>query len=102
MIQELRKAGLSFETKVEKKAGSKNSFFNNKTFVLIGTLSKFTRDEAKEIIEQLGGKVSSSVSKNTDYVLAGENAGSKLDKPNKLNVKIIDENEFKSYLEKAD
>ncbi len=102
MIQELRKAGLSFETKVEKKAGSKNSFFNNKTFVLTGTLSKFTRDEAKEIIEQLGGKVSSSVSKNTDYVLAGENAGSKLDKANKLNVKIIDENEFKSYLEKAD
>ena len=69
-----------------------------KTFVLTGTLARYTRDEATAIIESRGAKVSGSVSKKTDYVLAGESAGSKLDKAARLGVKIIDENEFNLLL----
>ena len=68
--------------------------FAGKTFVLTGTLPTLTREEATAKIEALGGKVSSSVSKKTDSVLAGDDAGSKLDKAQKLGVKIIDEKEF--------
>ena len=68
--------------------------FSGKTFVLTGTLEKYKRNEAAEIIESFGGKTASSVSKKTDYVLAGENAGSKLDKANDLGVTVISENEF--------
>jgi DNA ligase (NAD+) len=64
------------------------------TFVLTGTLKGYTRDQASKIIEGLGGKVTSAVSKKTDYVLAGANAGSKLDKAVKLGVKVITEDEF--------
>ena len=64
-------------------------------FVLTGELSGFTRDEAKDMIRKEGGSVSSSVSKKTDYVLAGENAGSKYDKAMQLGVKILSEEEFK-------
>ncbi len=69
-----------------------------KTFVLTGTLPTLERDEASEMIRSAGGKVSSSVSKNTDYVLAGENAGEKLEKANKLGVKVINEREFRNML----
>lgn len=69
-----------------------------KTFVFTGTLAGYTRDEATAIIESRGAKVSGSVSKKTDYVLAGESAGSKLDKAARLGVKIIDENEFNLLL----
>lgn len=72
--------------------------FNGFTFVLTGTLPTFTRNEASEIIESFGGKVSSSVSKKTSYVLAGEEAGSKLDKANALGVKVINEEEFKQMI----
>lgn len=67
---------------------------NGKTFVLTGTLSNMTRDEASELIKKMGGKTSSSVSKNTSYVIAGENAGSKLDKAQQLGVIILTENDF--------
>lgn len=73
--------------------------FEGMTFVLTGTLPTMTRDEAKKLIESYGGKASSSVSKKTTYVLAGEDAGSKLTKAQELGVKIIDENEFKAMLE---
>ncbi len=72
--------------------------FAGMTFVLTGTLPTYTRSAATEIIESLGGKVSSSVSKKTTYVLAGEEAGSKLDKANALGVSVIDEQEFKNMI----
>lgn len=76
-----------------------NTVFAGKTFVLTGTLKNFTRDEAAALIEKYGGKVSGSVSKKTDYVLAGEKAGSKLDKAMQLGIKVIDEEKFKEMLE---
>ena len=65
-----------------------------KTIVVTGSLTKYSRDEIKELIEQHGGKASSSVSKKTDFVLAGEQAGSKLAKAQELGVKVINEEEF--------
>ncbi len=73
---------------------AKSDKLGGKTFVLTGTLQNMTRDEASELIKQNGGKTSSSVSKKTDYVLAGENAGSKLDKAQNLGVIILTEDEF--------
>ena len=75
--------------------------FSGKTFVLTGTLPTYSRDDAKKIIEDRGGKVSGSVSKKTDYVLAGEEAGSKLIKAKELGVAVMDEAEFKKIIEKA-
>ena len=68
--------------------------FTGKTFVLTGTLSGMSRDEAKALIKKAGGNVSSAVSKNTDYVVAGENAGSKYDEAEKLGVFILNEEAF--------
>ncbi len=90
LIGRLREAGVSFESKEEKK----DARFAGLTFVLTGSLSKYTRDEASAIIESYGGKSSGSVSKKTSYVLAGENAGSKLQKAETLGIKIISEDEF--------
>jgi len=93
LIERLRKAGINFKSSLySPQAGA--GPFAGKTFVLTGTLPTLTREEATAKIEALGGKVSSSVSKKTDYVLAGDDAGSKLDKAQKLGVKIIDEKEF--------
>ena len=72
----------------------KGDLLLGKTFVLTGTLPTYTRDQASEIIEKLGGKVSSSVSKKTSFVLTGEDAGSKLAKAQQLGVKVISESEF--------
>lgn len=72
--------------------------FYKKRVVLTGTLSKYTRDEAKEILERLGANVSGSVSSKTDYVLAGENAGSKLTDAKNLGIKIISEDEFEKMI----
>ena len=82
-------------TQPESKQGNT---FAGKTFVLTGTLQQMTRSECQKLIESLGGKVSSSVSKKTSYVLAGEEAGSKLDKAQKLGVSVISEEEFQAML----
>lgn len=95
LINELKKAGLIF---ISEKKEVKKSTLNNKTFVLTGTLSSFSRDEAAAKIIVLGGKVTSTVSKNTDYVVAGEKAGSKLTKAEALGVKVINEDEFLKML----
>ena len=76
-----------------------NPNITGKTFVLTGTLTHYSRDDAKTKIEAFGGKVSGSVSKKTDYVIAGAEAGSKLDKAHELNVKIIDEDQFNKFLD---
>ena len=72
----------------------KESVFTNKTCVLTGTLVNYSRNEATRLLESLGAKVSSSVSKKTDYVIYGSEAGSKLDKARQLNVKTLTEEEF--------
>lgn len=87
---------LDVEVLIPKLSGeARQGKLQNKTFVLTGELAGFTRDEAKDMIRQAGGNISSSVSIKTDYVLAGENPGSKYDKAKKLGVKIINEEEFK-------
>jgi DNA ligase (NAD+) len=93
LIERLRAAGLNFKSEIFNPAKA-SGIFAGKTFVLTGTLPNLKREEAAAKIESLGGKVSGSVSKKTDFVLAGEDAGSKLDKAQKLGVKIIDEKEF--------
>jgi len=95
LIEDLKKAGLNF---VSEKREIKESSFTDKIFVLTGTLSGFSRDEAASRIKALGGKVASSVSKNTDYVIAGEKAGSKLSKAESLGIKIINESDFLDML----
>jgi DNA ligase (NAD+) len=93
LVERLSQAGLNFKSSLYQPA-AKAGPFAGKTFVLTGTLPTLTREEATTKIEALGGKVSGSVSKKTDFVLAGEDAGSKLDKAQKLGVKIIGEAEF--------
>lgn len=89
-LQKLRDAGLNFSD-ISDVADER---FNGMTFVLTGKLSHFTRDEASEIIQRFGGKVASSVSKNTTYVVAGEEAGSKLRKAQELEISVLSEEEF--------
>ncbi len=93
-IKLLRQAGVSFDS-LETVVDSR---FQGQTFVLTGTLNNYTRDEAGAIIEKFGGKVSGSVSKKTSYVLAGENAGSKLTKAQALGISIIDETQFNKMI----
>jgi DNA ligase (NAD+) len=95
LVDELRAVGLTFRGK-KKERGTKLA---GKTFVLTGTLANYSRDEAKKLIEDAGGKVTGSVSKKTDYVVAGADAGSKLDRAKELGVKVIDEKEIERLLE---
>ena len=90
LIGRLREAGVDFSSHEEKK----DDRFAGKTFVLTGALSRFTRDEASAIIESFGGKAAGSVSKKTSYVVAGENAGSKLTKAQSLGIPVLSEDEF--------
>ena len=95
LINKLKEYGVNMEAIKEEGADER---FAGLTFVLTGTLEKYSRDEAQEIIEKLGGKNSGSVSKKTSYVLAGESAGSKLTKAQELGIKIITENEFEEMI----
>lgn len=95
-IEKLKKAGVNcIDVESDETA---ELIFAGTTFVLTGTLTKYTRADATEIIENLGGRTSSSVSKKTTYVLAGKEAGSKLDKANKLGVRVISEDEFEKLI----
>jgi DNA ligase (NAD+) len=94
LVGRLREAGLTL-TGHKKQRGTKLA---GKTFVLTGTLKHFTRDEAKKMIEDAGGKVTNSVSKKTDYVVAGADAGSKLDKAKELGVAVINEKEMEGIV----
>ncbi|MBC2576176.1 NAD-dependent DNA ligase LigA [Peptostreptococcus canis] len=97
-IERLRKAGLNFNSDKEKYSGI-NKIFDSMKIVLTGTLPTLKRNDAKKLIEARGGKATSSVSKSTTFVLAGEEAGSKLDKAISLGVKVIDEEKFMKLLE---
>ena len=94
LVIDLRKAGLTFTGQKKEKG----TMLAGKTFVLTGTLERHTRDEAKKMIEDAGGRVSGSVSKKTDYVVAGSDAGSELDKARELGVNVIDESELEKLL----
>ncbi|HET7208783.1 MAG TPA: NAD-dependent DNA ligase LigA [Terriglobales bacterium] len=94
LVEHLRRAGLTFTGK-KKQRGTK---LGGKTFVLTGTLAKYSREEAKKLIEDAGGRVSGSVSRKTDYVVAGADAGSKLDKAKELGVAVIDEQQMEKLV----
>ncbi|TET47415.1 NAD-dependent DNA ligase LigA [candidate division TA06 bacterium] len=98
VIGKLRRAGLKLSQKRKRKGRLP---LKNKTFVLTGALSRYTREQAGDLIVSLGGKLSASVSRKTDYCVAGENPGSKLDKAKALGVKIVDEEEFKRLTKKS-
>jgi DNA ligase (NAD+) len=93
-IQELRTAGLNFGSEETGEQSPTSKFLEGKTIVVTGTLTRFTRDEIKEKIRVLGGKASGSVSSKTSFVIAGEKAGSKKEKADKLGIEVISEDEF--------
>lgn len=95
MVERLRLAGVNFEsTRI-----ISDTRFAGKTFVLTGALTKFTREEATEKIELLGGKASGSVSKKTSFVVVGENAGSKERKARELGIPILSEDDFLAMIQ---
>ena len=98
IIDRLRESGLPFEAEKLEEITPADNFFTGKTFVLTGELKNMTRSEASEKIREMGGKVTSTVSKKTDYVLFGANPGSKYDKAVEIGVKILSEEKFKSHL----
>ena len=96
LLDRLSKSGLN-TTYISSKT-NEQTFFTNKTVVLTGTLLSYSRNDAKKIIEDMGGNISSSVSKNTDYILLGDSPGSKYQKALDLGIKIISEAEFEGIL----
>lgn len=100
VIDKLRKAGLKFQAEKKEDKNQIDDRFKNKTFVFTGKMDHFTRDEARRAAEERGGIVTSSISKNTDYVVAGDDPGSKYKTAQQLNVKILSEKEFLEMLEK--
>ena len=100
IINELKLLGLNMEY-IDNSLSADNPF-NGKTVVLTGSLSIYTRKEATELLENMGARVAGSVSKNTDYVIYGEAAGSKLTKANELGVATLSEEEFRNMLEGND
>ena len=98
VIEKMLAAGVKIEYKFKKVGPIHELPLRAKTFVFTGVLQSFTRDEAKRLVEELGGRVSSSVTKKTDYVVVGEDPGSKLDVAKSLEIKTIDEEEFKKLI----
>jgi DNA ligase (NAD+) len=104
LIRRLKERGVEMPNTLYRQKASirEDNPFNGKTFVFTGTLTTLTRDEAKERVEALGAKASGSVSKKTDFVVAGEEAGSKLDKAQSLGVRVLTEEEFQAMLKEAE
>lgn len=100
LLEKIKKLGVILEVAEAENISSNNQKFSGKIFVLTGELASFTRDEAKDMIRKRGGDISSSVSKKTDYVVAGENPGSKYEKAKELGVQIIGEEEFIRLIKK--
>jgi DNA ligase (NAD+) len=96
LILRLEKAGVNTRRKQQRKAAKRN--LEGKQFVLTGKLSRFTRDDARQMIEQRGGRVTGSVTKKTDYLVVGEDPGSKLDRARELKVQVLDEQGFLDLL----
>lgn len=94
VVEKLLEVGIHWDTPSSTTEITTDTPFNGKTIVLTGSLTQMSREEAKSLLQQLGAKVTGSVSKKTDYVIAGENAGSKLDKARELGINVITENEF--------
>jgi len=101
VVEQLRAAGVNWDEHEGAQADAAPKPLAGKTFVLTGTLPNWSRDEAKALVEAAGGKVSGSVSKKTDYVVAGEEAGTKLDKARELGVAVLDEAGLLALLAKA-
>ena len=99
IVQRLKDAGVNMASTRTKAASAEGGPLDGMTLVVTGTLQRYKRDEIKSLIEDSGGRVASSVSKKTDYVVAGEKAGSKLDKAQKLGVKVLSEEEFETLVE---
>lgn len=95
LIEKLRENGVNFECLEDEATDLR---FSGKIFVLTGSLDKYSRKEAEEIIEKFGGKTSSSVSKKTNYVLSGEDSGSKLTKARELGIEVISEEDFENMI----
>lgn len=100
VLEKLRAAGVPFEEQTPPGAAEADDRFAGKSFVFTGALSRFTREQAGELVEKRGGKVVKSVSKNTDYLVAGEDPGSKFAKAKELEITILSEEEFAKMLEK--
>ena len=98
VIAELREVGVSLEMPEAETSGSAGTSLAGKSLVVTGTLTKYSRKEIEELIVQHGGKASSSVSKSTSYLVAGEKAGSKLDKANSLGVPVLSEADFEKLI----
>ena len=101
IVKKLKSAGLNFQLEKEEAVSAKENFFSGKAFVLTGKLNTFTREEAGDKIISFGGKVTSSVSKSTDYVIAGEKAGSKQKKAEELGIEILSEDDLIKRLQEA-
>jgi DNA ligase (NAD+) len=99
VVQDLLDLGVTLKPERDMK---ESNILDGKSFVLTGTLSRFSRDEAKQLIQMRGGLVMSSISKNIDYLVYGEKAGSKLKKANALGLKILKEQEFIELMEMDD
>jgi DNA ligase (NAD+) len=98
VLEKLKKAGVNFSEPDVKSNNAENQFLEGKTFVFSGALSSYSRESAAALVESRGGKVSSSVSKNTDYLVVGEDPGSKLTKAGSLGVEVVSEEQFKRML----
>ena len=101
VLEKLRRAGMPFQEATARESAEIDERFAGKSFVFTGALTKFTRDEAAELVEKRGGKIVKSVSKKTDFVVVGDDPGSKYQKALDLGVKILSEEEFTAMLEDA-